>query len=174
MAAVCHWHAIKRDLLTLQRSADEIDAGTLPFHELVSIVVAAPPTSSVFVAMDGWSKTDQLLANMQEQQAGLISLPHRHNRPGVSQAEASAPEFRPTEQVMNGRRVSTSKVQGFQPMAMDDWIAFRKKNYALGDAVELGKANEAAMVAERQRQAAQRATDRAAQVQLAINAQSAV
>lgn len=54
--------------------------------DFVSIVLASPPGSAVKYAVDGgWPQTDQLLANLAEQQAGLTDLPHRYSRPGIEQ-----------------------------------------------------------------------------------------
>lgn len=131
MAAVGHWHAIKRDLMALQRSADEIDAGTLPFHELVSIVVAAPPGTACFQALDGWSKEAQLLANLQEQDAGLIGMQRRHVRPGVPLDPVRAANQ--ATDLAAARGVRHTKVE-MDSMAIDEWIKARAKNWGLGDA----------------------------------------
>lgn len=80
-----HWHAVERDLLTLGFHADDI--GTkLTCWELISIVVAAPPHSAVFHADKRWSQTDELMANLGEQQAGVLNLSGRYTRPGVDPA----------------------------------------------------------------------------------------
>lgn len=48
------------------------------------MIVAAPPGTSVRYVMDeGYSITDHLLATMSEQQAGLVTLQKRYQRPGV-------------------------------------------------------------------------------------------
>jgi hypothetical protein len=61
-----HWHAVERDLMTLGRTAD------------------APPGSAVHhFDPNRWSSTDELLANLGEQQAGLLSLSGRYPRPQV-------------------------------------------------------------------------------------------
>ncbi len=81
-----HWHAVERDLLALGFHADDI--GTkLSCWELISIVVAAPPGSAVFHADQRWSKTDELMANLGEQQAGVLNLSGRYARPGVDPAQ---------------------------------------------------------------------------------------
>ena len=77
-----HWHAVERDLLSLGYHADDIGS-KLSIWELVSIVVAAPPNSAVFHAEGGFSKTDELLANLSEQHDGVIKLNGRYARPGV-------------------------------------------------------------------------------------------
>lgn len=77
-----HWHAVERDLISLGYHADDI--GTkLSVWELVSIVIASPPGSAVFHAGGGWSKEAEMLANLSEQQAGVIKLDSRYTRPGV-------------------------------------------------------------------------------------------
>lgn len=130
MAAVGHWHAIKRDLLAMQRSADEIDAGTLPFLDLVSIVVASPPGTAVFFAMDGWSKEAQLLANRQEQAAGLIDLQRRHERPGVP---LGPPRANQATLIQPQGGVRRTKVE-MDTMEIGDWIQARGKNWGLSGA----------------------------------------
>lgn len=129
MAAVGHWHAIKRDLIALSRSADEIDSGTLPFTDLVSIVVASPPGTAVFQAMDAWSKTDQLLANLGEQWSGLVSLDRRHPRPGVEATRGQPLANRATEIAVQGG-VRRSKVE-MDSMEIEDWIRARGANWGL-------------------------------------------
>lgn len=88
-----HWHAVERDLLTMGYHADDI--GTkLDTCELISIVVAAPPGTAVHHAdPTRWSKTEELIANLGEQQAGLLSLDARYARPQVD----SSPVKRLTE-----------------------------------------------------------------------------
>lgn len=78
-----HWHAVERDLLALGYHADDI--GTkLSTCELISIVLAAPPGSAVHhLDPARWSRTDELIANMSEQQAGLVNLNARYARPDV-------------------------------------------------------------------------------------------
>ena len=81
-----HWHAVERDLLALGYHAD--DLGTkLTCWEFISIVVAAPPNSAVFHADKRWSQTDELMANLGEQQAGHLNLKGRYLRPGVDPAQ---------------------------------------------------------------------------------------
>lgn len=132
MAAVGHWHAIKRDLLALQRSADEIDAGTLPFTDLVSIVVAAPTVSAVFLAMDGWSKEAQLLANMQEQSAGLIDLQRRHPRPGVPLGPVRDAMANQATQIQMQGGVRRSKVE-MDSFSIKEWVERKGERYGLSD-----------------------------------------
>jgi hypothetical protein len=56
--------------------------------EVMSMIVAAPPGTSVRYVMDeGYSITDHLLATMSEQQAGLVTLQTRYSRPGVQVSE---------------------------------------------------------------------------------------
>jgi hypothetical protein len=50
-----HWHAVERDLLSLQLHADDIGTAKLSCWEFISIVVAAPPNSAVFHADQRWS-----------------------------------------------------------------------------------------------------------------------
>lgn len=78
-----HWHAVERDLLAMGKSADDI--GTkLTTAELISVVLAAPPGTAVHhFDPNAWSRTDELIANLGEQQAGLFSLNARYARPQV-------------------------------------------------------------------------------------------
>jgi hypothetical protein len=60
LAHVCgeHWHAVQRDLIALRVDQD-FEEGRLPLCKLVSIVLAAPPGSSVRYALDnGWNDVD--------------------------------------------------------------------------------------------------------------------
>jgi len=78
-----NWHAVERDLLALGFHADDIGTPKLSVWELISIVVAAPPGSAVHFKTGSWSKEAEMLANLGEQQAGLLSLEGRYPRPGV-------------------------------------------------------------------------------------------
>jgi hypothetical protein len=86
-----HWHAVERDLLDLGYHADDI--GTkLTVCEFISVVLAAPPGTAVHhFDQTRWSRTDELIANLGEQQAGLVSLNARYPRPEVDSAPASKP-----------------------------------------------------------------------------------
>jgi hypothetical protein len=55
---------------------------TLTLADMVSIVVGSPPTSSVKHFLDGgWTRTDHLIANMQEGQLGLKEMSEPYSRP---------------------------------------------------------------------------------------------
>jgi len=85
------WHALERDVLALGYRAEDMFT-TLSFREMVSIVVAAPPTSSVRWFLDGgWTRTDHLLANQQEQRAGVARLNEPYQRPGIENRPAAEP-----------------------------------------------------------------------------------
>ncbi len=80
-----HWHALVRDVLALGYRADDMFT-TLSVAEMVAIVIAAPPNSSLKYFMEGgWSRTDHLLANMQEGGAGLANLTQPYERPGLEE-----------------------------------------------------------------------------------------
>src|SRR6516165_726035 len=80
------WHAFHRDVMALGR-----DVHDLSLAEMVSIVTAAPPSSSVRYYLDqGWSREAHLLANMQEQAAGVARLPDAYQRPGMEARRADA------------------------------------------------------------------------------------
>lgn len=78
-----HWHSVERDLLSLGKCADDIGTSKLTLCELISVVVAAPPSSSLHHFAGGWSRTDELIANLTEHQAGLLNFNARYARPGV-------------------------------------------------------------------------------------------
>ena len=95
-----HPHAVQRELLIHHfRWGDFGRSGDIPLElwEFVSFILGAPPTSGVGLALsDGWTPTDHLLANMQEQDAGLIQLTSRYTRPGVKQpADQNSESFEP-------------------------------------------------------------------------------
>lgn len=82
-----YWHAVERDLLALNFTADDIGTPKLTTCQLISIVLAAPPgTSCHHFDPNAWSRTDELIANLGEQQAGLVSLNARYARPQVDSA----------------------------------------------------------------------------------------
>lgn len=82
-------HAVQRELLCEHFSFDGLGRKSedpLSLNEFISFVLGASPYSALGVAVnDGWTKTDHLLANMQEQHAGLIKLAGRYTRPGVEE-----------------------------------------------------------------------------------------
>jgi hypothetical protein len=82
-----HPHAVQRELLCHNRRFEDFgepDAKPMAVRHFVSFVIAAPPMSSLGQAVnEGWTHTDQLIANLAEQHAGLIALQHRYPRPGV-------------------------------------------------------------------------------------------
>src|SRR5574338_885910 len=81
------YHAVERDLLTMGYTVDDIGP-KLSVWQLISIVKASPPGSAVFHAENkGWDRASHLLANLGEQQAGLMNLKSRHPRPGVDYYE---------------------------------------------------------------------------------------
>jgi hypothetical protein len=78
-----HWHAVERDLLAMGYHADDIGVN-LTTCELISVVLAAPPGTAVHhYDPNAWSRTDELIANLGEQQAGLLNLNARYARPRV-------------------------------------------------------------------------------------------
>jgi hypothetical protein len=89
------WHALVRDVLALGYRTEDMFT-TLSLAEMVAIVVAAPPGSSVRHWLDeGWTRTDHLLANAQEQNAGVAKLPEPYQRPGLDE--------RPEDPLANAR-----------------------------------------------------------------------
>jgi hypothetical protein len=95
---------------------------TLDLADMVAIACAAPPGSAVHDAMHGgWTRTDHLLANMQEGNAGLVELNHRYDRPGMD--EARPQKFVPMDD-----------------MSWDEMDAALEANYALGPSSEMAGA----------------------------------
>jgi hypothetical protein len=75
--------ALVRDLLALGFRATDMFTPRLSFYELTCIIIASPPTSSVRYFLDGgWSREAQILANIQEGEAGLSKLSQPYERPG--------------------------------------------------------------------------------------------
>lgn len=92
---------------------------TLDLADMVAIAAAAPPNSSVNDAMTGgWSREAHLMANMQEQQAGVVELNHRYERPGMY----DQPE---------------KKFVPMDDMSWDEMDAALEANYALGPSSEM-------------------------------------
>ena len=80
-----YWHALVRDILALGYRASDMFT-TLTFSEMVSIVLGSHPQTSVRYFIDqGWTREAHLLANMQEQAAGVARVHEPYNRPGVDQ-----------------------------------------------------------------------------------------
>lgn len=76
-------HALHRDIIALGYRPHDMFT-TLPISEMISIVVAAPPGSSLRWYLDnGWSRTDHLLANMTETASGVAALKEPYERPGL-------------------------------------------------------------------------------------------
>ena len=89
------WHALVRDVLALGYRTEDMFT-TLSLADMVSIVAGAPPGSAVRHWLDqGWTRTDHLLANAQEQNAGVAKLPGAYPRPGLAQ--------RPEDPMANAR-----------------------------------------------------------------------
>lgn len=81
-------HALVRDVLALGYRAGDMFT-TLSFADMISIVVASPPGSSLRYWMDqGWSRTDHLLANMAEADADVAHLKAPYERPGLEDRAA--------------------------------------------------------------------------------------
>lgn len=100
-----HWHAVVRDVLALGYRASDIFT-ELGLGEMVSIVVAAPPNSSLRYFLDeGWSREAHLLANMAEQRAGIAELNDPYQRPGLDQR--AAPK---DDRIMRGDVMSWSEM----------------------------------------------------------------
>jgi len=86
-----HWHALVRDVLDLGYRVRDIFT-ELTLEEMVAIVVAAPPQSSVRHALDaGWSREAHLLANLTEQNAGLTDISEPYSRPGLEDRDPPKP-----------------------------------------------------------------------------------
>jgi hypothetical protein len=88
-----HQHAVQRELLCERYSFAGFGRSTddeLSLNEFISFVLGAPPESALGRAVsEGWTKIEHLLASMMEQQANLIGLTDRFERPGVKKSAAS-------------------------------------------------------------------------------------
>lgn len=113
-----HRHAVARDLIAMGYHGD----APIEIGDLVSIVLASPPGSSVrYFAEGGWSQTDHLLANYHEQLAGLTHLPEPYERPGTPQEQAEPNQV----PITNG----TPKLT---PQTREEFEARRKRDMARG------------------------------------------
>jgi hypothetical protein len=109
-------HALVRDLLALGYRPRDMFTDRLTFSELVSIVVAAPPTSSLRWFLDnGWTRTDHLLANMTETAAGVAELSSPYERPGIEDRSPGASMF-PAD-VMSWEEMDRRELQRYGPDA---------------------------------------------------------
>lgn len=80
-----HPRAVERDIIHEGYRMSDI-GNALTLSEFASIILAAPRDSAVRWAVDGgWSPEAHLLANAQEQRAGLLNLQGRYPRPGVAE-----------------------------------------------------------------------------------------
>jgi hypothetical protein len=102
LARICgeHRHAVERDLIALRFNGLE-DLGNTPkltVFKLVSIVCASPPGTAVYHAETRGntplSPEAQFLANLSEQQAGLLDLNARYQLPGVNSMPVNLPQFK--------------------------------------------------------------------------------
>lgn len=111
------WHWVERDLLSLGLRADDIGTPKLTLWELISIVVASPPGSACYTKVGNWSRTDELLANLGEQNAGVMQLTGRYPRPGVdgSQTRSASNGFTPLMGV------------AFEPMEKETFVQKRRE-----------------------------------------------
>lgn len=117
-------------MLALNKDPDDILTERLPLKTMLAIICPSPPGTAVRWALDeGWTRTDHLLANLAEQNAGLIDLGRRHPRPGVQQTESQARANRATQIAQRGG-VTTEKVVGFDSMTIEEWEAEKAKNWA--------------------------------------------
>ena len=126
-----HRHPVVRDLLALGYRLDDI-GDRLPFADFLSVVLAAPPNSSIrFYAIEKqWPQTDHLLANMAEQQAGIVSINGRYPRPGLPTES--------TEVAHPGLPVTPDGQLNMMPMSLDEFRARRERDQTR--AAELAKA----------------------------------
>ena len=116
------WHALVRDVLALGYRTEDMFT-TLTLADMVSIVVASPPNSSVRDALsEGWSHTDHLLANMQEQAAGVAKLGEAYPRPGL----AERPEDPTTGTGFFPAEVITWEEADARDKARNEWGASNK------------------------------------------------
>jgi hypothetical protein len=132
-------------VLGYENPEDDIFTDVLPLSKLLAIIVPSPPGTAVRWSLDnGWTLTDHLLANLGEQEAGLIELPGRHPRPGVSAAGTSQQQMQQVATAGLGganRAVNVDatmrkpghvveKVTGFDSMPLEEWERIRAENWA--------------------------------------------
>lgn len=109
-----YWHWVERDLISLGFRADDIGTPKLTLWELISIVVAAPTGTAVHMKMGSWTRQEELLANLAEQQAGVLQLTGRYPRPGVDVSQAfSRPLGGDGFKPINGIKFETYEPQEF-------------------------------------------------------------
>ena len=88
-----HWHALVRDVLALGYRRTDI-LTTLDLADMVAIVVGAGPNTSVRYFQDGgWNRTDHLLANALETEAGLSKITQPIERPSGLQRQRGEPNI---------------------------------------------------------------------------------
>lgn len=64
----------------------------LPLDEVIALCVANyPGTATYFAINGGWTTADHLLATLVEQDAGLVRIESRAERPGVTKARKEGP-----------------------------------------------------------------------------------
>lgn len=86
---------------------------------MLAIAVMAPQGTAVYESMSGgWTREAHLLANMQEQNAGVAALGQRYQRPGVT--DQRSPRFVPMDDY-----------------SMEEMDAMLEANYALGPSSEM-------------------------------------
>lgn len=111
-----YWHALVRDVLALGFTTADMFT-TLSVAEMVAIVVGAPPNSSLRYFIDGgWSREAQLLANINEQNAGVANLQAPYERPGT--------EFKPA---------ASGKAFNADVFTWDEFDELNKKRYTIAD-----------------------------------------
>ena len=116
-----HTDAVVRDLLDLRLHARDIGTEKCSVGEFIAILIASPPDSAVrFHAIDkGWSPESQLLANLGEQQAGMVQLSGRYQRPGLAAPPAEVPN-----------PVGPDGGPRLTPMTIDEFRARRERDQA--------------------------------------------
>jgi hypothetical protein len=122
-----HGHAVRRDLLSLGLHERDIGTPACDLGEFVSLILASPPNSAVrYAAEGGWSQTDLLLAQRNEQTLGV-----HYERPGV----ASAPQSNRVPIVGGIPQMTPQTIADFQrrrarDMARADELAATEKKLA--------------------------------------------
>ena len=107
-----HWHAVVRDVLSMGFRAGDIFTDRLTLEEMVAIVVAAPPSSSLRYFIDaGWTREAHLLANLTEQGAGIANIESPYERPGLDDRK-----FDPSQLAPDGGRLFKADVMTWDEM----------------------------------------------------------
>jgi hypothetical protein len=111
-----HPHTVQRELLVHRFRWGEFGPSwgqPLALWEFISFALAAPQTTELGLALrEGWSHTDHLIANLHEQNAHVIDLNGRYQRPGVKKTAAAPAAPEPATEQPEEERADPTAVAG--------------------------------------------------------------